>query len=118
MTETTRPQLTLRHGSLGSTDALRAQLRSTLHDAERALDALRQAVNALDSHIHQSAPDPAPALASRAYTYQQAATILGVSRSTVQRMAADGTLEKVMIGGVPRIPRRAVDSYLPPNEPA
>lgn len=77
---------------------------------ERIADVVRQAVrDALDDL------DPAE-VRPVAYTTEQAADALGVSRSTVQRLIADGRLRTVRLGArVVRIPRIALDELVSPT---
>lgn len=77
---------------------------------DRIAEVVRQAVS--DALDNLDLVDGRPV----AYTTEQAADALGVSRSTVQRLIADGRLRSVHLGArVVRIPRIALDELMSPT---
>jgi len=56
--------------------------------------------------------EPAESLAPLLLRVEAAAQVLGVGRTTIFRLLAEGDLESVCVGAARRIPRAAVEEYV------
>lgn len=98
-----KPQLTLITG--GTDAALEADYRRCRQQVDAALSAMDESWQRLHAALADRAGTP-PALL---LTIDQAADYLGMSRSTVNRLIANGTLGVVRLTSSPRIRRADLD---------
>jgi excisionase family DNA binding protein len=96
------------HAGASPTDAIRAaaaRIAAVEHDLAEARTALAAAEAAVAA-VHQSVPAP------DAYTTEQVAHALGLSRSTVAEMLRRGDIRSVKLGGARRVFRADLDVYI------
>ncbi|MGB4966768.1 MAG: helix-turn-helix domain-containing protein [Candidatus Saccharimonadales bacterium] len=89
-----------------TTDRLLDKVMKRRAAVDHALTALDQAIDDLRLHLESGLDGP------RFYSVLECASMLNVSKATVQRMIASGQLESTRFQSVPRIPAHAIDQLI------
>jgi len=93
----------------GTTGTRLSILTDTVGRLTAELAAVR---DALDAIAAEPPPPPAPTVTPTLLTVEQAAERLGLSRTAVYALIADGALKSIQIGKRRRVPAVAADEYV------